>query len=66
MKNQKVHHYRGATIYPVDSADARAEGYRWYIGSTHKSTGMDYGEECCRHCYTLAEAKEVIDFGIDD
>lgn len=56
----KTHTYRGYDISPVQYADKKAQGYRWYIGVKH-STGIIYDSSHCPHYFTLAQAREAID-----
>jgi hypothetical protein len=52
---QRVQHkYMGETIIPTNW-----DGKRWYVQAYHH-TGIPYGEQDCRHFYTLNEAKEAI------
>lgn len=58
----KSHTYRGHEICPVEYADKRAQGYRWYIAATHQATGISWDSQHCTHVRTLAAARKEIDY----
>lgn len=66
MTATKTHSYRGYEISPVQYADKAQQGYRWYIGAVHGPTGISYDSQHCTHCYTLAQAKEIINGRVRD
>lgn len=66
MTASKTHSYRGFEISPAQYAEKRQQGYRWYIEATHGPTGISYDSQCCTHCYTLAQAKQIIDGRVAD
>lgn len=66
MTASKTHAYRDHTISPVQYADKAAQGYRWYVETTHGPTGISYDSQHCPHYFTLAQAKEAIDQRIAD
>ena len=54
-----THHYRGSTILPTASCNARG---RWYIAQfAGKENELILAEEICRQYETLARAKAAID-----
>ena len=57
----RTHKYQGRVISPVEYADKRAQGYRWYVQTYHSPTGMPWDSQLCPHYYTLAQAKAAID-----
>lgn len=65
MMATKSHTYRNHEICPVNYADKRAQGYRWYIAANHQATGIAWDSQHCAHYYTLDEAKAAIDYQLE-
>lgn len=52
--------YRGVKILPCQDVSGSHKG-RWFIQSFHK-TGMVYSDESSQHAFSLAQAKDIINF----
>lgn len=59
MKHDTMRTFMGHELWPVQSADSAAKGYRWYRQIFH-CTGMRYDEQWCPKYRSLADAKDEI------
>jgi len=55
----KAHKYKGIWIEPCEYA-GNPHGGQWAIRTKHPS-GTGWADHWCRHAYTLAQAKEIVD-----
>ena len=51
--------YKGHEIWPVEYAEKKAAGFRWYVQTYHE-TGGRWGSQHCPHFRSLAMAREWI------
>jgi len=58
MVAKRTHTYRGYTIHPTSSAQAKGP---WYVQTHHSPTGLPWVEEQCPQFYTLGSVKNWID-----